>query len=269
MSAVSRLVSRRTCSSTSAERFCASSTMTMMRRPSACADSNRRFERVHHLLDAVAVSLVQAPSPSSSQMVSKNSTGVMRGFKITADIRMMRHARQQRAHHRRLAGAHFARQLNESARFVDAVKQMSERLGVPLAQIEVARIRGDRERLFARGRRSLGTWLKPMIPISAASRTAAVRAGAAASSPASIRRARSGPEYRRWWRRAETSFGAADENRSAWRSDCRSPTPTPSNRTAAFGCVRGQPCSRRLRRGCHDGGVLRRRLEHAADACTF
>jgi hypothetical protein len=36
---VSRLVSRRTCSSTSKDRFCASSTMTMMRLPSACAHS--------------------------------------------------------------------------------------------------------------------------------------------------------------------------------------------------------------------------------------
>jgi len=41
------------------------------------------IQRVDHLLDAVAV-LSLDRHPSSSQMVSRNSTGVTRGFRITA-----------------------------------------------------------------------------------------------------------------------------------------------------------------------------------------
>ena len=42
------------------------------------------IERIHHLLDAVAIARRQCGRPSSSQMVSRNSTGVTRGFNITA-----------------------------------------------------------------------------------------------------------------------------------------------------------------------------------------
>ena len=65
------------------------------------------------------------------------------------DVGMMRHARQQRAHHRGFAGSHFPGQLDEAAGLVDAVQQMRQGLGVTLTQIEIARIRSDGEGLFA------------------------------------------------------------------------------------------------------------------------
>ena len=61
---------------------------------------------------------------------------------------MMRDPRQQGAHHRGFAGTHLAGQLDEAARFIDAVQQMRQGLGMALAQIEIARIRGDGEGLF-------------------------------------------------------------------------------------------------------------------------
>ncbi len=55
---------------------------------------------------------------------------------------------EQAADHRRLAGADFARQLDEPARFIDTVQQVRQRFGVPLAEVQVARVRRDRERFF-------------------------------------------------------------------------------------------------------------------------
>ncbi len=64
------------------------------------------------------------------------------------DLGILRRARQQRADGRGLAGTDLAGELDEAAGLVDAVDQMRERIGVPRAQVEVARIRGDRERFF-------------------------------------------------------------------------------------------------------------------------
>ena len=50
----------------------------------------------------------------------------------------------------RLAGAHFAGELDEAAAFLDAVDEVRERLPVPLAQVEVAGIGGDREWLLVK-----------------------------------------------------------------------------------------------------------------------
>jgi hypothetical protein len=61
----------------------------------------------------------------------------------------MRHARQQGAHHRGFARAHFTGQLDEAARFIDAIQQMRQSLGMTLAQIQIARVRGDGEGLFS------------------------------------------------------------------------------------------------------------------------
>jgi len=47
-----------------------------------------------------------------------------------------------------LARARFARELDEPAGLVDAVEQVRERLGVPLAEVQEAGFRRDRERLF-------------------------------------------------------------------------------------------------------------------------
>src|SRR5690606_38387719 len=48
----------------------------------------------------------------------------------------------------RLSRAHLAGELHEAAGFVDPIEQVSESLGVALAQEEVSRIGRDRERLF-------------------------------------------------------------------------------------------------------------------------
>jgi len=64
------------------------------------------------------------------------------------DVGMMRNAGQQGAQHGGFTRAHFPGQLNEASRFVDAVQQMRQRFGVALAQIQVARIRCNRKRLF-------------------------------------------------------------------------------------------------------------------------
>src|SRR5262245_17016651 len=67
---------------------------------------------------------------------------------------MSRHAFEQRPDDRGLARADLAGELNEAACFVDAVKQMRERLGMPLAHEEVPRVRGDGERLFAQAEKA-------------------------------------------------------------------------------------------------------------------
>ncbi len=64
------------------------------------------------------------------------------------DLGVFRDLRQERAHERGLAGADLPGELHEAAGFVDAVQQMRERLGVPLAEEQVARIGSDREGLF-------------------------------------------------------------------------------------------------------------------------
>ena len=64
------------------------------------------------------------------------------------DVRVDRQLLEQAADHRGLAGAHLARELDEAARLVDAVQQVRERLRVPLAEVQVAGVGRDRERLF-------------------------------------------------------------------------------------------------------------------------
>src|SRR5581483_7519203 len=64
------------------------------------------------------------------------------------DFGVLRGLREQRAHDRGLARSDLAGELDESASLVDTVQQMSESFGVAFAQIEIARIRGDRERLL-------------------------------------------------------------------------------------------------------------------------
>ena len=92
--------------------------------------------------------------PSSSQIVRTNCSGVNCGIEDHRDVGMTRHALEQRAHDRGLAGADFAGELNEAAGLVDAVQQVRERLRMPLAHEEVARIGSDRERLFAQAEKA-------------------------------------------------------------------------------------------------------------------
>ena len=64
------------------------------------------------------------------------------------DVAVRRQLLQEAAQHGRLAGADLAGELDEAAGLADAVGEVRERLGVPLAEVEVARVRRDRERLF-------------------------------------------------------------------------------------------------------------------------
>ena len=104
-------------------------------------------QRIDHLLDAAAIGV----GNDESQFLADREQKLHRShprIQDHGDIRVMRNTRQQRADHGGFAGADLPRQLNESARFVDAIEQMRQSLGVALAQIEITRIRGDREGLF-------------------------------------------------------------------------------------------------------------------------
>src|SRR5262245_10501556 len=65
------------------------------------------------------------------------------------DFSVLRNLAEEATDDRGLAGANLASQLDEAAGLVDAIEKMSERLGVPLAQEQVTRVRRDGERLFA------------------------------------------------------------------------------------------------------------------------
>ena len=88
-------------------------------------------QQVDQVLEAALRARPRTPMPSSSQMASRNSAGVMRGFRISAISACLRRLRQQRADHRGLAGAHLAGELDEAAGLVDAVDQVRQRLRVP------------------------------------------------------------------------------------------------------------------------------------------
>ncbi len=64
------------------------------------------------------------------------------------DIDVGRQIVEEAPPHGRLAGADFARQQNEAAAARQAVGQQRQRLAVPLAQVQEARVRCDRERLL-------------------------------------------------------------------------------------------------------------------------
>ena len=70
------------------------------------------------------------------------------GVQDQRDVRVARQLLEQAADHGGLARADLARELDEPARLVDAVQQVRERLGMPLAEVQVAGVRRDRERLF-------------------------------------------------------------------------------------------------------------------------
>ena len=89
------------------------------------------------------------------------------------DVAMRRELLQEAAEHGRLAGSDLARQLDEAAGLADAIGEVGERLGVALAEVEVSRIRRDRERLFVQpeearihdeGVDPIGVWAFMMPP---------------------------------------------------------------------------------------------------------
>ena len=145
--AVSRFVSSRTCSSVCVLRFCASSTISTTRRPRACVSSRWRPSRSISDLGAAAARLgnrhVQFLADREQELGRRDA-----GVQDQRDVRVARQLLEQAADHGGLAGADLARELDETARLVDAVQQVRERLGMPLAEVQVAGVRRDRERLF-------------------------------------------------------------------------------------------------------------------------
>jgi len=65
------------------------------------------------------------------------------------DVGLIGQLLEQCANESRLAGADLARELNEAAAMGHPVDEMCERIGVALAQKEIARIGRDRERFLA------------------------------------------------------------------------------------------------------------------------
>ena len=166
-------------------------------------------------------------------MVSRNSVGGHARIENHRDVGVLRDARQKRAHDRGLAGSHLARQLYEAARFVDAIEQMSQRLGVPLAQVQIARVRRDREGLFDEAEKARVHGGGDNTKLSRGADRSRRRSAAAdlrESAPAS----RSGRGYRRWRQSSRETRAAPSANRSGCRTADRSPVPTPSNRNATF-----------------------------------
>ena len=106
------------------------------------------IQRVHHLLDAVAIRI----GDGQAQLLADREQKFHRGdawIQDHGDIGVMRDTRQEGAHHGGFAGAHFAGQLDEATRFIDAIQQMRQGLRMTLAQIEIARVRSDGKRLFS------------------------------------------------------------------------------------------------------------------------
>ena len=96
----------------------------------------------------IAVAGVVGTEPKFLAQRAQKLGGRQARIEDQSDLGGLRRAREQRADGRGLAGADLAGQLDEAAGFVDAVDQMRQRVGVPAAQVEIARIRRDCERLF-------------------------------------------------------------------------------------------------------------------------
>ena len=105
------------------------------------------IQRVHHVLDAFPIRIGDGQSEFFADREQKLHGRDAR-IQNHRDIRVMRDARQQGAHDGGFARADFSGQLDEASRFIDAIQQMRQGLGMTLTQIEVARVRGDGEGLF-------------------------------------------------------------------------------------------------------------------------
>ena len=162
------------------------------------------------------------------------------------DLGVLRRLRQERAHDGGLAGADLAGELHEAAGLVDAVQQVRQRLGVPLAQVQVARIGRDRERLFVEAE-------ERQVHASDATRSCCRAAAPGCRSARAPRRAshRGGSSWR-----VSSNSPSCDAGVSSVRT-------TPSRRSFAPR-VRGQPAGQQLRGHPGDGARLAGRRRHGA-----
>ncbi len=74
------------------------------------------------------------------------------GIQYQRDIGLLGQLLEERSHERRLARADLARELDEAAAVRNTVDQVRQRVGMALAQIEVARIGRDRKRLLSQAK---------------------------------------------------------------------------------------------------------------------
>ena len=117
----------------------------------ALAGGVRTQQVVTEDVDQVLEAAERGVGHADAQFLADGQQELRRGHPRVEDQRdfgVARGLRQQRAHDGGLAGAHLAGELHEAAGFVDAVQQVRQRFRVPLAQVQVARIRCDREGLF-------------------------------------------------------------------------------------------------------------------------
>ncbi len=108
-------------------------------------------QNVHQVLDAAFVIVAHEHAQFFANR-QQELDGRQARIQDHRHVRMLRHLFQEGTDDRGFARPHLAGQLNESACFVDAVQQMRQRLGMAFAHVEVARIRRNRERLFAQAK---------------------------------------------------------------------------------------------------------------------
>ncbi len=157
MLSVSRLESRRICSSVSGSRPCASSMISSTRLPAACFSTQEMVQRLDEFARRMAGGCFGAPgasrrafsTPSSTRIDSSSSCAESFGIEEERDLDFAAEAPQQRAAQRRLAGADLAGDGDETLALLDAVEQMRERFAMRLRQIEEARIGAQGKGLFA------------------------------------------------------------------------------------------------------------------------
>src|SRR6185295_5122045 len=110
-------------------------------------------EQIHQRLDAAATRLrhrhAQLFADRQQELGRRNPR-----VQDQRNVGVLGQLLEQAADDRRLAGADLTRELDETTGLVDAVEQVRERLRVPLAQIQVAWVRGDRERLFVQAKKA-------------------------------------------------------------------------------------------------------------------
>ena len=148
-SAVSRLVSRRNCSSTSGARLCASSMTSTALRPSAWARSRKAFSASTAALTPVAPG-GRAAARRRAELVADRLQQLGHREPRVEDVghrAVRRDLLQEAAADGGLAGADLAGEQHEAATAAHAVEQVRQGLAVALAHEEKARVGSDREGL--------------------------------------------------------------------------------------------------------------------------
>src|SRR5690554_4979642 len=148
-SAVSRLVSSRNCSSTSAERFWASSIISTLCRPAAWALSRSWLMASTRIL---IVALAAWAIPSSSQMADNSSRAERRGFRISA-VDVFRGILDKAPAYGGLSGTNFAGDHDKAALPLHAIHQVRQGFLVAITQVQVAGVWRYGKRRFPKAKK--------------------------------------------------------------------------------------------------------------------